>query len=349
MQYRGIDIVCPLCKADLQEEQGDERRLCCVSCGRQFPIVLGIPDLRLRPDPYIDMAGDRAKGVELAERLGERDFAGAVDLYYELAAKVPLSQAQQFKQGLMAAVSRAEEALDRWEGESDSCSRGARLLDVGCGTAPMLVVAARRYKQVVGIDIAFRWLVIAQRRLEEEGLTVPLLCAGAEALPFPDGAFDRVVADAVFEHVWDQRATMAECYRVLRRAGHLGVATPNRFSLGPDPHVGLWAGGWLPKDWIDAYVRRQGGNPPHRHLLSYWGLQHLCREAGFRVSHIYLPDIAAGQRSQCSAVMKGCIDMYHMAKRLPLSQQLLHVLGPLLHAVAQKPDLGVENTSAAPR
>jgi hypothetical protein len=35
--------------------------------------------------------------------------------------------------------------------------------------------------------------------------------------------------------------------------------------------------------------------------------------------------------------MQLLIDMYLLAKRLPVSRSLLHMIGPLLHAVAEKP------------
>src|SRR5262249_52097280 len=166
--------------------------------------------------------------------------------------------------------------------------------------------------------------------------TVPLICAGAEALPFPDDAFDRVVADAVLEHVWEQHVSLAECHRVLQPGGYVFLTTPNRFSLGPDPHVGLWAGGYLPNRWIDAYVLRQGGNPPHRQLLSSGRFRQLCRSAGFRVCRLYLPDIAAGQRDHCGGVMKGLISLYQLAKRWPVSRSFLYYMGPNWHAGAEK-------------
>lgn len=334
MDFRGIEIVCPVCRSDLRRQGADGALLGCVGCGRQFPVALGIPDLRVYPDPYIDMEGDRATGAVLVERCAGLDFPAAVDVYYAQATKVPASQARLFKRGLMAALARAEQSLDRWEREGGGGGRSS-LLEIGCGTAPLLVVAARRFPRVVGIDVAFRWLVIAKHRLIDAGVDVPLICACADALPFPAGAFDRVVADSVLEHVEDQRATLAECHRVMAPAGSLFISTPNRFSLGPDPHVGVWAGGYLPKRWIDGYVRRQGGNPPQRWLLSSRHLQRLVTGAGFAPARIYLPDVPAAQRAQLGSGMNRLIDAYHAAKRLPGARQVLHAIGPLLHAVAR--------------
>jgi ubiquinone/menaquinone biosynthesis C-methylase UbiE/uncharacterized protein YbaR (Trm112 family) len=337
MDYRGIEIVCPVCKEDLREEKEGSHRLSCVACERQFPVVIGIPDLRVHSDPYIDMEGDRAKGVELAKKSVGLNFAEAVDLYYSLASKVPPNQARLFKRGLMAARYRAEESLKRWEAQNSQNGEADRLLEIGCGTAPLLVAAAAHYKRIVGIDIAFRWLVIARKRLEEAGLDIPIICACAEALPFPDAAFDRVVCDSVLEQVRDQQGALAECCRVARPSGRLFVSTPNRFSLGPDPHTGIWAGSYLPNWLIDIYVRRQGGNPPERQLLSAKSLARFIQGAGFDQPLILLPEVPAEQRSQFGKGMRMLIDLYQIARRMPVSRAVLRRIGPLLHAVAEKP------------
>ena len=339
MIFKGIDLCCPHCRGDLQETEQREAGLRCVSCDRRFPILLDIPDLRVYPDPYIEAEADRAKGLQMAARLVELNFAELVDFYYSITPAVPPHQARQYTRGLMVGVARAEAALVSWKGAAGMNGQhaAASLLEIGCGTAPLLVAAAPQYAKIVGVDIAFRWLVVAKKRLAEAGLDVPLICACAEALPFPDGAFDRVVADSVLEHVRDQRRALAESHRVLRPAGYLCVATPNRYSLGPDPQVGIWAGGFVPDRWLAAYVQWKGGIPPKRRLLSAGSLARLIREAGFCRPRILLPDVPSGQRSHFGKGMKVLIDLYHIAKRLPLSQQLLLWIGPILHAVAEKP------------
>ena len=45
-------------------------------------------------------------------------------------------------------------------------------------------------------------------------------------MPFPDGAFDRVIAAEVLEHIPADQAAMAEIARVLRPGGLLAVTVP---------------------------------------------------------------------------------------------------------------------------
>lgn len=337
MQFDGIELCCPQCRGDLAQPSAHALR--CSACAREFPIVLGIPDLRVFSDPYIAAAADRTKGEMLARSFVGLNFAESVERYYEQTAAVPTHDARRYSRGVLAGAARATSALAQWcraANLADGDVPGP-VLDLGCGTAPVTAAIARQRGQVVGVDIAFRWLVVARQRLAEAGCSVPLVCACAEALPFPAEAFRVVVADSVLEHVRDQDGALRECRRVLRSGGHLWVATPNRYSLGPDPHVGLWGGGYLPPRWLAAYVRRHGGIPPRRALLSPRMLRRRIEQAGFRRPRISLPDIAPGQRAAFAPAMRVLVDLYHLLKRLPGSRQLLRVVGPMLQAVSQKP------------
>lgn len=332
MNFHGVELCCPHCRGEFERPR--EAELVCRGCSRRFTVLLGIPDLRIFPDPYIGFEEERAKVMRLAERYRSLDFEGFVDFYYSITPAVTPQQARQYKRGLMAATARAAAWLEGWEataggGPADS------LLEIGCGTAPLLAAAAK-YRRRVGVDIALRWLLVGKKRLEEAGVELPLVCACAEALPLRDAEFNRVVADSAIEHVRDQSKVLTETRRVLRPGGHLFVATPNRFSLGPDPQTGVWCGSLLPRSWTDALVRRQGGVPPMRHLLSAGELQRLLGDAGFDQVRIFLPAIPAAQRAHFSGAMKALIGLYHLARRLPVSRALLRWVGPLLHGVARK-------------
>jgi SAM-dependent methyltransferase/uncharacterized protein YbaR (Trm112 family) len=337
MIFKGIELCCPICKSDLVESGAPEKALVCGPCGRRFPIVLGIPDLRVFADPYIDIEADRAKGLRIAERCDDFDFAGLVDFYYSITPAVPPKHARQYTRGLLAAEARAAAALDAWHSVADDGPPPATLLEIGCGTGPLLVAASKRGPlRLIGIDIAFRWLAVAKKRLAEAGLDLPLICACAEALPFPSGQFDRVVAESAIEHLQDQRQALSEVGRVMRRGGGLFLSTPNRFSLGPDPHVGLWGGGFLPRRFLDLYARQLGAVPPRRHLLSRRALTALLEESGFRRAVVFLPDVSPIQRAQFRPLARTAIDVYHRLKRLPATRPILNLVGPTFFAVCEE-------------
>jgi SAM-dependent methyltransferase len=114
---------------------------------------------------------------------------------------------------------------------------GDTLLDMGCGGGRHAFAALRRGARVVAFDAdagelkGVRDMVTA---MIDEG-EVPAPGAGlavrgdALALPFADGAFDRIIAAEVLEHIPDDRAAMAELARVLRPGGRMAVTVPAQF------------------------------------------------------------------------------------------------------------------------
>ncbi len=366
MNLGSFEIVCPYCRGELGRPA--EGELMCRSCGRRFPVVLGIPDLRIFPDPYIGFEEERAKVEKLAARFADLDFEQFVDFYYGITSVVPPQHAQMYRRGLVAGVARARASLAQWEQrvpaddgldsleiveqvmameenqgvpaleavEQVAAQREPlRLLDIGCGTAPLLV-AAEQYPVKIGVDIALRWLVVARKRLAQAGLAVPLVAACAEALPFPDGAFDRVAGESVMEHLTDQRKALGEVIRVLCPGGAVFLSTPNRRSIGPDPQTGIWCGSFLPESWTAARVRKQGGIPPKRHLLTGGEFLRLLREAGFEDAQRWLPEIPDEQRGHFSASQRAAIAVYSLARALPVTKQFLGWIGPMFMAAGRK-------------
>ncbi len=338
MIYHGIELCCPRCRGNLRIVGRGGSEIRCLSCRHRYPIILGIPDLRVFPDPYIDVDSDRAKGLAVAERMADVTFSELIDYYYRITPQVPPHHAAQYKRGIMSGVARSKTVLDSWERDlgMDEGQTSENFLEIGCGTGPMLVGASTRYAKVVGVDIAFRWLVVAWKRLQEENLDLPLVCACAEALPFSDHIFDVVASESTLEHVRDQEKSLDECHRVMQPGGRLYVSTPNRFSLGPDPQAGLWAGGWLPDRLLAAYVRRQGGIPPKRRLLSSGSLPRLIQGARFEAVRVLLTDIPEAQRSHFGAGARVLIGLYNLGKRLPFMRYLLLWIGPVLLATARR-------------
>jgi SAM-dependent methyltransferase len=105
------------------------------------------------------------------------------------------------------------------------------LLDVGCGSGQLALIAARAGAYVVGCDIAPNWIEKARRRAAAESLDVIFEEGDAEALPYRDGQFDAVVSliGAMFAPQPDLVA--AELVRVCRPGGMIAMAnwTPGGF------------------------------------------------------------------------------------------------------------------------
>ncbi len=71
---------------------------------------------------------------------------------------------------------------------------GCQLLDVGCGSGQLALIAAKDDLEVTGVDIASNLVERAWARAQAEGLRARFEEADAEALPFEDASFDVVVS-----------------------------------------------------------------------------------------------------------------------------------------------------------
>jgi SAM-dependent methyltransferase len=99
---------------------------------------------------------------------------------------------------------------------AEELAGAAHVLDVGCGEGQVgRLAAAVGATHVFGVDPTWNQLVVAQQRAGGPAYAR----AGADALPFPAGAFDAVVACLVFEHIRAVDAAIAEVARVLRPGG----------------------------------------------------------------------------------------------------------------------------------
>lgn len=98
---------------------------------------------------------------------------------------------------------------------------GALVLELGCGAARWSTALARRGALTVGLDLSERQLQAARRTSDREGVTVPLLQASAENLPFRDGCFDVVFCDHGAMSFADPVRTIPEAARVLAPEGRL--------------------------------------------------------------------------------------------------------------------------------
>jgi SAM-dependent methyltransferase len=118
---------------------------------------------------------------------------------------------------------------------------GERVLDLAHGPGHLLAAMAVKGLAPVGLDLSPYMGRMARRRLTKAGLSVPLVRARAQALPFRDGCLDSVVATFPTEFILDP-VTLHETARVLHHpipgervlAGRLVVVAWARLG-GRDP------------------------------------------------------------------------------------------------------------------
>lgn len=160
---------------------------------------------------------------------------------------------QEIRSALLAAAAR--------EGQTTP----PRVLEVGCGIGDYTRgIAGAGVGTLVAFDVTPALVALARQSLPGD---VRLLAADVERLPFPDGAFDAVVGNAVLHHLRLPRA-LPELLRVLRPGGRFCFAEPNMLN---------------PQVFLERNVRwigRRMDNSPDETAFVRWRLRRTLEEAG---------------------------------------------------------------------
>jgi len=329
-------LVCPRC-AHQVHLRGEA--YCCEGCEAEYPQHAGIPDLRVFDDPYLSREDDRQRTNIVLAALDDHNLQSLLEHYWSYSDITPVALRAKYIQSVARGRQRAARLVKAIEsGVFRQAQMPRRVLEIGSGAGGFLAAASTEFAEVVGIDIAMRWLHLSRRRFLDEQLAAPpLVCCCAEKLPFPDASFDLVVATAVLEFVHDPGQVLAECARVLSPEGTMIVSAVNRYSLSPEPHVGLWGVGFLPRRAQARYVRwRRAASYEHVRLLSYGELRRLARRHFPRQTFVN-QDLDDRSLAHLSWTMRSLIRTYRLANRLPLVSWLLRRCGPGWEAMFQKP------------
>lgn len=330
-----MTFVCPRCRTPLEAGDGGYR---CALCASDFPIVAGIPDFRLAPDPYIGIVDDRRKAERLFAQGATGTFEDLLRHYYAITPEDPADLAARWIPRALAEPDIAAAllveygflpAVDRPASRTAEMSPRGPLLDVGCSTGGLLVAAHDAFAPLVGVDVALRWLAVGRVRLREAGIDATLVCANAEHLPFADGSFAAIACTDTLEHVTDAAGALREMRRVSAHGGRLLATANNRFAPLPEPNIHLWGVAQLPRAWQSAYVKRRRGDlhPYQIQLRGAGELQNLATAAGFdRVK------VAAGPlfAPHAGAGLRRLLGVYNRARSAPIIASLLRLAGPKL-------------------
>ena len=173
------------------------RVLECVTCGlaflERFPSAEQLSTLYGRP--YFEKEGDQAGDVGV----GYDDYVGTVRCQKMLTHAPILDVIQKYRP-----------------------LKGARVLEVGCATGEMLLLAQQAGAEVMGVEPSEFAAAIARERY---GL--PVVTSPFEVAPLPNGTYDIVVSVDVIEHVLSPVGFLRKCSALVREGGLVALVTPN--------------------------------------------------------------------------------------------------------------------------
>jgi ubiquinone/menaquinone biosynthesis C-methylase UbiE len=108
---------------------------------------------------------------------------------------------------------------------------GGKVIDLGCGAAPVVAELRKRSVPCTGLEYAEDMLKHARERLRSMGLDDGDLHQGdCRHTPFQDGQFDVVVSLGVISYVENYSEALAEIRRLLKPGGHAIISFRNRFN-----------------------------------------------------------------------------------------------------------------------
>jgi SAM-dependent methyltransferase len=162
---------------------------------------------------------------------------------------------------------------------------GTRILEVGIGNGWFPVMCAVKGFDCVGLDNSALLIEFARARAKAHGVQPELRLGSIEHAPLEPSSFDVVIADAVFEHVENWRAGLANVAACLKPGGVLVFGSTNRFAFLSGEYP-LPFYGWLPNP-IRYRLRQllEGRDVMTAtidfHSFTYPGLRRGLHEAGF--------------------------------------------------------------------
>jgi ubiquinone/menaquinone biosynthesis C-methylase UbiE len=102
------------------------------------------------------------------------------------------------------------------------------LIEIGAGTGEHALHVKHRYNEYVLTDTDDKTLAIAKSKLDHLTTNDKLsyVTVNGSTLPYEDGAFDRLIATHVLEHIPQPHLTLKEWRRVVRDGGSISILIP---------------------------------------------------------------------------------------------------------------------------
>jgi SAM-dependent methyltransferase len=221
-------------------------------------------------------ANYRLKAIHLRTRFGdrgERHGAAAIFTWLALGAYIPTRAIVEFPMRYLPQP------------------QTGRILEIGFGYGRTIAQLRELGWEAEGLETDATTVADARIR----GLKVR--CGTLIEQNYPDGIFDAIVSNHVFEHVHDPKELLCESRRILRPGGRFIAATPNAGSLGHRIFGSDWRGLEPPRHLqiftraaISALARNAGFEHPtsvgsSRGAALIWNLSRRQRKIGDNAAH----------------------------------------------------------------
>ena len=104
-------------------------------------------------------------------------------------------------------------------------SNGDKVLDVATGTGDIAIAIRKKYiADITGIDLSVNMLKVAKKKSKKLKINdIRFIEGDAEALPFDDNTFDKLLISYGLRNLGDAEAGLKEFYRVLKPNGKIGI------------------------------------------------------------------------------------------------------------------------------
>lgn len=196
----------------------------CTRCKKEFPIYQGIP-------VFVDLD-------HLPEHLRKQV------LYFEK---------EDLKRGKFVLEPWQKSYVDEFV-KNAALAKKSCIIDNATGSGYMAIELAKRGHFVIATDLTMRELTqlkVALKKLHLER-NVLLVCCSSERLPIRSGIADGMIANAILEHLPNEKSAIKEIGRVLKKRAILMVAMPIKFRY---VFPLLWPLNWLHDQKI-GHLRR---------------------------------------------------------------------------------------------
>jgi len=326
-----------ICRKCSQYIENKNPHYVCNGCGNTFTVVKDILDSR----PFSDENEDKTV-IYAIENYGKYPssfiFSNTIGDYKRklrgLNVSTQILQMWEAKRAIAEQV--GSEALDVIRLVSDCTGNKINygsVVDMGSGQGAMLPVLSRTFKKVYAVELVMSSQLIARKLVEEMHLeNVSLIAGVAEDRHFAPESIDVIIMNNLIEHVADINKVLSEAKRCLKKNGLIFFDSGNRYNLFfHEPHSLLWGVGFLPRKFMDTYVRMRTGLPyDDVHLLSLFELKkYLRRHFGSDFSIVITP--------LHPSKIKGTVKKtFELVRTIPVINEIAQLIVPSLYVVAKR-------------